>query len=319
MQDLHLKRKVMARQERDKEMSRLDAQYLAFNFDLEAVLSTPKSNAGIIFYKRKLAVYNLTVYNLADSAVSCYIWDESHGRRGANEISTCIFKFINSHSSVKECSMMSDSCGGQNRNTTFAMMCILLLQSHPTLETLNHKFFETGHSHMECDSVHAKIEKSARNVSVYTTNEWETIIKTARKKPMPFQTEILFYDDFYDFKASVLPQLSKVPWMKVCWLQYNKQTPFIVKYKTCFSDIEFQTREIIPLRKSDRLPASETTINKAYKQRINISKDKFKDLKSLCSDLVIPRNHHNFYNDLPHDVNVIDRLPEPNFDSNDED
>jgi len=35
-----------------------------YNVDLQKVLETPKSVAGLIFYKCKLVIYNLTLYNL---------------------------------------------------------------------------------------------------------------------------------------------------------------------------------------------------------------------------------------------------------------
>lgn len=65
---------------------------LAFNFDLQSVLSTPKGATGPFFYVRKFAIYNLTIYNLGDSSVQCYMWDETEGRRSSIEIASCIFK-----------------------------------------------------------------------------------------------------------------------------------------------------------------------------------------------------------------------------------
>ena len=57
--DDHLKRKDLARSHRDtdKFASKNNSKVLSFNFDLQAVLSTPKSDAGQIFYKRKLSAF----------------------------------------------------------------------------------------------------------------------------------------------------------------------------------------------------------------------------------------------------------------------
>ncbi|XP_050308273.1 uncharacterized protein LOC126744763 [Anthonomus grandis grandis] len=111
----HLDRKTAARQARDQDklIARGDAQVLAFNFDLQSVLCRPKGPTGQIFYLRKLAVYNLTMYNLANQKVNCYLWDETQGKRGANEIASCVYDFIMSHTKITTVRMMSDGCGGQ--------------------------------------------------------------------------------------------------------------------------------------------------------------------------------------------------------------
>jgi hypothetical protein len=114
----YLSRKDLAREHinNDKETAISNAHLLAFNFDLQAVLYTPKTEAGQIFYKRKLAVYNLTMYNLATKQGTCFTWDETQGQRGTIEISTCLFKYLHMHQEVEEVYMMLDNCGGQNRN-----------------------------------------------------------------------------------------------------------------------------------------------------------------------------------------------------------
>lgn len=162
----YLDRKTAAREARDEDkiIAKEDPQVLAFNFDLQAVLSTPRGSAGQIFYLRKLAVYNLTMYNLSNKKVKCYLWDETQSKRGANDIAFCVYDFIMSHSEIKSVRMMSDGCGGQQKNSKFASMCMQLLINHQSLKVIDHRFFETGHSEMECDSIHFKVERKAKYV-----------------------------------------------------------------------------------------------------------------------------------------------------------
>jgi hypothetical protein len=67
------------------------------SFDLEAVLPTPFSQDITLFYTRKLAVYNFTIYETATKDGFCYLWNETEGQRGANEIASFLFKYV-SHS-----------------------------------------------------------------------------------------------------------------------------------------------------------------------------------------------------------------------------
>ena len=49
--------------------------------------------------------------------------------------------------------------GGQNRNQYIASMLLLLVsQQKNNIIVIDHKFLISGHTHMECDSVHATIE-----------------------------------------------------------------------------------------------------------------------------------------------------------------
>ncbi|KAJ8879075.1 hypothetical protein PR048_019681 [Dryococelus australis] len=82
----------------------------------KAVLNIPKGPRGQIFYLRKLAVYNPTVYSLANQDGVCYLWNELEGKRGAVEIVTCVCDYVMNQQNIEEVRMMSDGCGGQQKN-----------------------------------------------------------------------------------------------------------------------------------------------------------------------------------------------------------
>lgn len=76
------------------EKSKSDQTFFSANFDLEAVLYCRLKFAKPLFYKRKLACYNFTVYTVRDKKENCYFWDESTGKRCSLEVASCLFKFI---------------------------------------------------------------------------------------------------------------------------------------------------------------------------------------------------------------------------------
>lgn len=63
--DMHIERKNIARQIKNdlKEEAKLEFCHL-LEFDLEAVRCYPKSGSKAIFHKRRLAVYNSTIFNV---------------------------------------------------------------------------------------------------------------------------------------------------------------------------------------------------------------------------------------------------------------
>ncbi|KAJ8884248.1 hypothetical protein PR048_016105 [Dryococelus australis] len=86
----------------DRLAAKNNVKILVFNFDLQAVVSIPKEPHGQIFYLRKLAVYNLTVYNLGNQNGMCYLYNELEGKRRAVEIVQCINDYVVSQSNTEE-------------------------------------------------------------------------------------------------------------------------------------------------------------------------------------------------------------------------
>ena len=118
---------------------------------MEAVLPTPCSNVSLNYYKRKLAVYNLSLFSLGDKACSCFMWDETEGKKWSSEIETCLYQHIKSlPASTISVILYSDTCGGQNRNTNVAAALRFAVDSipFPNIESIDQKFFGIrAHAH----------------------------------------------------------------------------------------------------------------------------------------------------------------------------
>lgn len=74
----------------DKLQSLNDPTKKTLNFDLQQCLPTPQLETNVVFYKRQLWVYNLTVHDCDDGQAYCYMWSEVDGGRGANQIGSCL-------------------------------------------------------------------------------------------------------------------------------------------------------------------------------------------------------------------------------------
>lgn len=309
--DRHLKNKLRARElkeEKINERKGSNGKQIVMNFDLQAVLECPKGQVSSIFYKRKLAVYNLTVFDLITKEGTCNVWNETEGKRGSTEIGTCIFNYINDHPNAEEVFMMSDSCGGQNLNQYFSTALLHAVRL-TNCKIIDHVFYEPGHSQQEGDSMHSTIERAARNIQVNTPTEWSFLCQLARKTPKPYKVITLHHDSFIDWTS--LANHNKdtaryhtvtgdvVEWRKIKWFRYTKQTPNSIFFKYEYDDTDFQE---INIKKSVGRPQhlSAEDLPKAYKNRLPISWVKYNDLMDLCKTRVIPAEHQWFYADLPH-------------------
>lgn len=103
-----------------------------------------------IYYKRKLSVYNFTVYDSRDEGF-CYVWDECNGLKGSSEIGTGLITYMtNLPKEIKHVTTFSDTCGGQNRNQ-FIASAMMYVVNNTHIETVDLKFMEPGHSYLEAD------------------------------------------------------------------------------------------------------------------------------------------------------------------------
>jgi hypothetical protein len=62
------------------------------------------------------------------------------------------------------CTLYSDNCAGQNKKSIFMAMCLAFLEQQETIKIIDHKFMISGHTRMECDSDHDRIEKAKKKV-----------------------------------------------------------------------------------------------------------------------------------------------------------
>jgi hypothetical protein len=202
--EIHIKRKKATNDEKESDAKKAasDPTYMSANFDLEAVLYCPLKYAKPVFYKRKLASYNFTVYTVGAKEGFCFFWDETTGNRGSIEVASCLSKYIaRIEPPITELSLFSDCCPGQNRNSIVVAMLRYALNIHPCLKVINLKFLEPGHTHMECDSMHATIETASQFATVYCPRDWVNVIKLAKKNGKPYAVKVMHLEDFWDYKS----------------------------------------------------------------------------------------------------------------------
>ncbi|GFO32968.1 hypothetical protein PoB_005947300 [Plakobranchus ocellatus] len=64
---------------RGTECSKKQDRAMILTIDLQSVLQCPKLRAFGLYYKTKLYVHNVTVYNNSNESSYCYIWHEAEG------------------------------------------------------------------------------------------------------------------------------------------------------------------------------------------------------------------------------------------------
>ena len=171
----------------------------------------------------------------------CYLWDETKGGRGANEIATAMLDYLRHIPvNVNHFSSYPDTYAGHIETSSWLVQCCTLCKKKiEHLHCIDLKFMESGHSYLEADSMHATIEHARIHWKVYTTREWEFLIRGARKKTHPYEVKVLHHTDFLDIKdlaRKIIKNRTKytdgavVNWMNIKWLRFEKTSPYIIQY-----------------------------------------------------------------------------------------
>nr|CAI5841363.1 unnamed protein product [Callosobruchus analis] len=165
---LHQKLKDEARMQKSIDKSSCNTS--VFTIDLQSVLLSPKTNVSTMYYKTKLVIHNLTIYNLKTKEVYCYLWNEAEGQLSANEFSSIVTYFLETEvipklDATREIVIYSDGYTCQNRNAILANALLHVASVHKEV-TILQKYLLKGHTQMEVDSVHSCIERVVRNIKI---------------------------------------------------------------------------------------------------------------------------------------------------------
>nr|CAH7732169.1 unnamed protein product [Callosobruchus chinensis] len=317
----HHKEKTLAREEKERDKS--SNKHVAV-YDLQATLPCPKGETSNFYYISKLNVYNFTIFNLKTKDVECYVWHEGHAHRGADEIGTCVLKYLESINSSAELQgseidvvFYSDNCGGQQKNRFMLSAYLYAISHFKYIRSITHKYLITGHSQNEGDSAHSVIERQItrhlKSSAIYTPEQYYTLIRTAKKTGKPYKVTEMCYSDFFDLK-NLVSQMEynnfskntdndafKLSELKICTV--SKDNLHTVFYKNSYTEEVY--KQIIvrgPSRKKRDLSDDQNFIpEQAYKRKPGISEKKKDSLLSLFRNprkQTVPQTYLDYYKNL---------------------
>jgi len=120
-----------------------------------------------------------------------HIWTELEAGRGSNEISSCLWNFIEENytrtQSPRQIIVWFDRCIGQNNNT-IVLTTLMKLVRAGYFSAAQQKFFLTGHSFNICDRSFGVLEAKMRKTTLRTpTDVVDLILDSAQENPYTVQ------------------------------------------------------------------------------------------------------------------------------------
>ncbi|KAK3931453.1 putative dipeptidyl-aminopeptidase B [Frankliniella fusca] len=286
--------KDLSRSEQNK-----DGKIKVICFDLEKVFFCPKSEVGEFFYKRKLSCYNFTVFDCTLKIGTCFVWDQTTGGRGAVEISSCVYKYIQQESlnGLKELHIYSDSCWSQNKNQVLFSMYYAACQKF-NLKII-HRYLEKGHTQMECDSVHATIERKISKTDIFTPSEWFGYIRSAKVNKPHYVVVEVKTEDIVSFKDLAQQHFlwKKIQVSKIHEITVDCETQGTVNYKKKLSDPP-TTFEVLLKRPGRPIAWANYKPPQVYPGRLSLKPMLINDLKWMMKQKLIPDRALEFYQNV---------------------
>lgn len=308
---IHLEEKELARAEKksDKLLSRKeDSETLVAVYDLQAVLQLPRGRIAAYFYKRKLNVFNFTIYNTTLQQGHCYIWHEGAAKRGAAEIATYVFEYLKECCQGKKVIFYSDNCSGQNKNKLLIAMYAYAVQKLD-IPSITHKYLIVGHTQSAGDSMHSAIEAQIKRVinktPVCTPTQLATIAQVAikDKNKKNYIVKEMATSDIINWQAvsatigtnfQITTENQKLKWGDVKIFEVRKNSVNSVFYKYSYKQDQFMEFKIDKRsRRTNR--KGEAVLLPLYQEPPGIASAKKSDLIDLCKSRAIPAAHHDFY------------------------
>lgn len=313
----HLRQKDLSRKEKESDKMKVSKNYIVTCYDLQQVLPCPNGDVSVFYYTSKLNVLNFTLFELKNNTVQCFLWHEGEALRGANEIGTCVLKYIEekAHTVAPDEPLhivfYSDNCCGQQKNRFLIAMYMYAVMNY-NVTSITHKFLIRGHTQNENDCCHSVIEQAIKRVKksgpIYTPDQYVSVIRLAKKKGDPYKVTELCHEDIIDLKdvaekiginvmKNTENQTVKITEIKI--LKIEKKVPYTIFYKTGYDEENF--REVVCKRLLGRKAnndASSIILKPAYKQKQTINEKKKVGLLALVEKNLIPKSYSNFYQSL---------------------
>lgn len=307
---LRIAEELRAEMNRDMQKAKDDDTFECLTYDLEKTLPLPRIPTNIVFYKRQLWLYNCGIHVASKDLGYCFVWVEGEAGRGAQEVGSCLFYYIKNllDPKIKNLTLWSDSCGGQNRNIKMVLMLKAILADNPNIESITLKYLQSGHTFLPNDTDFSKIETALKNYPrIYTPQDYMNVMKTCRKAN-PLRVIKMDSQNFWStekLEKNITNRKTTIDKNKINWLKIRK---IMLKKNKLYSffmatepDGDYVEVSIEKKTKGTSFPLNTELLTPLWPNGKEIAQAKL-------NDHLIPSDCKRFYENLKGNPNLIDDI-----------
>lgn len=202
-----------------------------------------------VIFMERLVAYNESFVPLGKTDVRrnkvpfAAIWHEGISGRSKHDITSTFYTFFMHKRDEKHITLWLDNCSSQNKNWSLLSFFSYIVNSNEvSLELLDIKYFEPGHTFMSADSFHHQVELSLKRAKkVWDFDDFKKCVQTCNSN----RVEVLNMeiDNIYVFPDCVsqnkLNKLQPRPYLcDIVHLRFERGFN-ILKYKNSYNDENF--------------------------------------------------------------------------------
>lgn len=227
---------------------------------------------------------------------------------------SCILRHLHETLSpqTKQLILYCDPNFGQNRNINLSLVLQYFLDSwpHPHLESIQQRFFVSGHGFNNCDRSFDEIKKKGKSTrNIFVPSQRIDFINELEKTCCKISAAGMNGEHFLATKTlenlisnkTVAIDGRKIDWTSYHSITCNRNEPFILHIKR-YDDVAF---DIILRKQNANDKLSSVTLPILYPNGRKISKPKYNDLRDLIEH--IPKKYHTFFESLKYSDSNADK------------
>lgn len=108
---------------------------------------------------------------------------------------------------------------------------------------------EKGHTQMQCDTMHARIESHMEETDLFLPSQWVAAMKTAKTSKPRYIVNTLTQEDLFDFiPLAALQTWRKIKTSLIREIVINYEEPGTIRYKRKFDGEESIVQQIFARR-----------------------------------------------------------------------
>ncbi|XP_065335926.1 uncharacterized protein LOC135936866 [Cloeon dipterum] len=209
----HFAETLEAKKEKDeikhKAKEDQEGKTLVFCFDVQQALPVPKLRNDASFFRLKMLLHNVTMFDMCTRHVDCYLFSEIDSSGKADTYISCLIDYIEKKlkesPQITKIHMFSDNCASQNKNSKLSNALLHFSMKHNVL--IDHHYLVRGHTHLEVDSFHAAFERKTSKEEAHTIEDYEEFFKSSLNDGDKVHIHRLTFDFFSSIPQSFVKSI----------------------------------------------------------------------------------------------------------------
>ena len=209
---------------------------------------------GDAYYFPPLSIYTVGVCNSVTGHLHAYVYDESEGSKGGNNVASLILDYVRTNlvkvgqPPMKELNIIMDNCVGQNKNRMVIRTAPYMIESG-LFEIVNLIFLLIGHTKNMCNRMFNLMKQNYSKRNIYKKTETYRVLGLSNNVTIvPAAGKFKDWDSEFD-KLYRRPKPGSVTRNHLFSFSYDDISDVLLTTKSSFNSTSTTTQKLLKMKK----------------------------------------------------------------------